>query len=133
MRFKFTGPEGAVFAGQEYPGIGLDDAELEHVAALQRGTGKTMKEIMKEATAVEVFGLQCGLFLTLHSNNHPVSFDVVKRMRFSDFDVIEEPGDNLDEANPDSDGEPTEDDEDPTTPSTASDPADDGAQLPAGN
>lgn len=127
MRFKFIGPEGAVFAGHEYPATSLDNAELEHVAALQRATGRTMKTIIEESEEVEAFGLQCALFLTLHANCHPVGFDTVKHLKFADFEVIEEPGDSLEGSGAD-DSEAPSNVEGPTTPSTVTGPVVDGAR-----
>jgi hypothetical protein len=112
MRIQFTGPDKAPFAGKEFPAVNLDDAELDDIADLQRATGLKMEALITDAEAVESFGLQVLLFFTLRGAGHKVSWDTAKRIKLSQFETIEEPGDNLDE---ESTEEPT-----PTKAGTAS-------------
>lgn len=53
MLIRFTGPEGAPFVGKDVDVVTIHGASLEDLAALQRGTKKTMPQIMAALTPTE--------------------------------------------------------------------------------
>jgi hypothetical protein len=122
MRFVFSGPEGATFAGHDIPAVSLDEAELNTVAALQRATGLKMKEIVERANSIEVEGMMYGLFLSLHEAKHMVSWEQVTTLQMKHFETVAEPGDDLEEATAPPEGEAMEGGEDPTAAATGSVP-----------
>lgn len=124
MRIKFSGPEGAAFAGQEFPAVQMDDAPLEAIASLQRATKLKMQDLITQAEENEAFGIQVGLYLALHDVGHLISWEKAKSFRTSEFEWVEEPGDAVEvEADSTAEGDAEGADADPTTPSMVSVPA----------
>jgi hypothetical protein len=95
VRIKFTGPDGAKFAGLELLGVIPNKAPIRHLAAIQMATGWKLPELNRNMLEFELIGMQAVMFLTLRVAGFFVSWDEAGDLSESDVRITEEPGDGV--------------------------------------
>ena len=94
MRIKFTGPEGAKFAGVELVGIrDTNRARNDAIAAAELATGLKLEEIVERTKRSTGLTAQLTLFMTLRNAGFWVTWDDAGALTGGDYEVIVEPSD----------------------------------------
>ncbi len=130
MRIKFTGPEGAKYAGHELVGIiDTQRARNDAISDAEFATGWKLKEIGERTKQSEGLTAHLSLFMTLRGGGFWVTWDEVGALTGDDYENISEPSDPVDPGAEDTAAE--DDAADPTSARTASVPGADAPAAPA--